>query len=63
MAAWVKPKEGTQVSLETIETHLAEHLREEKRPRFLKIVSSFPMTRSGKVQKFRLAEMAQKEYL
>jgi acyl-coenzyme A synthetase/AMP-(fatty) acid ligase len=32
-------------------------------PGHFKIVSEFPMTRSGKVQKFKLADEAQKEYL
>jgi acyl-coenzyme A synthetase/AMP-(fatty) acid ligase len=27
------------------------------------LMTEFPMTRSGKVQKFKLAEMAKKEYL
>ncbi|MBW2116296.1 MAG: AMP-binding protein [Deltaproteobacteria bacterium] len=31
-------------------------------PQYFKFVSDFPMTRSGKVQKFKLAEKAQKEY-
>jgi len=34
---------------------------EEMRPRYFKIVNDFPMTRSGKVQKFVLSEMAEKE--
>jgi fatty-acyl-CoA synthase len=35
----------------------------ERQPHYFKVVSDFPMTRSGKVQKFRLGEPAQEEYL
>jgi fatty-acyl-CoA synthase len=34
----------------------------EKHPKYYKFVSEFPMTGSGKVQKFRMAEMAEEEY-
>jgi len=34
----------------------------EKAPHYFKLVTEFPMTRSGKVQKFKMAEMAKKEY-
>jgi acyl-coenzyme A synthetase/AMP-(fatty) acid ligase len=33
------------------------------RTHYSKVVTEFPMTRSGKVQKFKMAEMAKKEYL
>ena len=33
----------------------------ERAPHYFKFVSDFPTTRSGKVQKFKLSEMAQKE--
>jgi acyl-coenzyme A synthetase/AMP-(fatty) acid ligase len=34
----------------------------EKHPKYYKFVSEFPMTGSGKVQKFKMAERAEKEY-
>jgi acyl-CoA synthetase (AMP-forming)/AMP-acid ligase II len=34
----------------------------EKYPQYFKFVSEYPMTGSGKVQKFRMAEMAKDEY-
>ncbi len=62
VAAWVKLKEGSKLSLIELAAHVIDYLDAEKLPQYFKIVSGFPMTRSGKVQKFKLAEMAQKEY-
>jgi fatty-acyl-CoA synthase len=62
VVAWIKLKEDTQLSLEAVAAHLQAHLAEEKTPRYYKFVNEFPMTGSGKVQKFKMAEMAQKEY-
>ncbi|MGD9182717.1 MAG: AMP-binding protein [Desulfobacterales bacterium] len=63
VAAWVKFKDGAELSLDRIARHVERHLPEEKWPRHYKIVSEFPMTGSGKIQKFKLAEMGQDEYL
>jgi fatty-acyl-CoA synthase len=63
IAAWIKIKEGAQVSLESLEKHVKNTVSKEKEPDYYKLVTEFPMTRSGKVQKFKLAEMAKTEYL
>ena len=63
IAAWVKIKEGAQLSLESLEKYLKDNVSQEKAPDYFKLVTEFPMTRSGKVQKFKLAEMAKKEYI
>jgi fatty-acyl-CoA synthase len=63
VAAWVTLKEGAHLSPITLAAHAKDFLDDEKVPHYFKIVSEFPMTRSGKVQKFKLAEMAQEEYL
>jgi fatty-acyl-CoA synthase len=62
IAAWLKVKEETPLALTDVAAHLQKRLPPEKQPAHLKIVSSFPMTGSGKVQKFKLAQMAAKEY-
>jgi len=62
VAAWIKLKEGAQLSLEAVAAHARANLPEEKIPRYYKFVSKFPMTGSGKVQKFKMAQMARKEY-
>lgn len=63
VAAWIKLKGGEHASLEDIAAYAKENLSVDKQPRYFKAVREFPMTRSGKVQKFKLAEMAKKEYL
>jgi fatty-acyl-CoA synthase len=63
VAAWIKLKKGANLSLSAITKFTKEHMNEQSAPQYYKFVTGFPMTRSGKVQKFRLAEMATKEYL
>jgi fatty-acyl-CoA synthase len=63
VAAWVKLKAGAELSLDRIAQHVKRHLPEEKWPRHYKIAAAFPMTGSGKIQKFKLAEMGQREYI
>jgi fatty-acyl-CoA synthase len=63
VAAWVKLKEGAELSLDRIARHVNTLLPKEKWPRHYKVVTGFPMTGSGKIQKFRLAEMGREEYL
>ena len=62
IAAWIKLKEGAHLSLEDVKTHVRAHLPAEKIPQHYKFVSEFPKTGSGKIQKFKMAKMARKEY-
>jgi fatty-acyl-CoA synthase len=63
VAAWIKLKEDCQLSLETVAVHVRDHLPVKQHPKYYKFVSEFPMTGSGKVQKFKMAEMAKDEYV
>jgi fatty-acyl-CoA synthase len=62
VAAWIKLKEGAELSIGDVSAHVQENVDLSLAPRHYKFVSGFPMTRSGKVQKFKLAEMAAREY-
>jgi fatty-acyl-CoA synthase len=62
IAAWIRLKPGTHVSVRAIGEHVRGLVGAERAPDHFKIVSAFPTTRSGKVQKYKLAEMAVKEY-
>ncbi len=62
MAAWIRPREGAALTLEEAAAFGEERLPPEMRPRHYKLVDAFPTTRSGKTQKFKLAEAALEEY-
>ena len=62
VAAWVKLKKGAKLTLEDLIRFASRKIEKVKAPHHFKFVKEFPMTRSGKVQKFKLAEMAEKEY-
>jgi len=63
VAAWIKLKENSKLSLDVVAAHVQARLPVEQHPKYYKIVSEFPMTGSGKVQKFKMALLAQKEYV
>ena len=62
VAAWIKPRRGANLSIEEIARFARRKIGKQKVPRYFKLVKAFPMTRSGKVQKFKLAEAATGEY-
>lgn len=57
VAVWVKVKEGSALTEEAIHSHCREHLSETLQPDHIRLVDDFPMTRSGKMQKFKMREM------
>jgi fatty-acyl-CoA synthase len=59
--AWVKPKPGTPLSTDDLVQFSTAKLAHFKVPRWWKIVEQFPMTVTGKVQKFRMREIAIQE--
>jgi len=61
VAAWVKLKPDARLSLHTLAEHVSRHVAAEKCPRHYRFVNAFPMTGSGKIQKYKLAELAQKD--
>jgi len=61
VVAWVKLKGEDRLDAQDLAAFSSAHVAEEMQPRYFKIVNDFPMTRSGKVQKFVLTEMAAKE--
>jgi fatty-acyl-CoA synthase len=54
---------NSKLSLDAVAAHVRAQLPVEQHPTYYKIVSEFPMTGSGKVQKFKMALLAQKEYV
>ncbi len=62
VAAWIKLEEGAAATGEEILQYCRTKLPASCLPRYIKFVREFPMTLLGKVQKFRMREMAIKEY-
>jgi fatty-acyl-CoA synthase len=56
--AWVKPKPGATVTREELVQYCTGRISTFKIPRFWKFVDEFPMTVTGKIQKFRMREVA-----
>jgi fatty-acyl-CoA synthase len=58
VAAFVRPAPGATVDKEALFSYLREHLAPHKTPRRWFAVEEFPLTGSGKIQKFKLREQA-----
>jgi fatty-acyl-CoA synthase len=61
LMAWVVPRAGSTVSEEEIREFCKGQIARFKIPRYVKLVDSFPMTVTGKVQKFKMREVAIEE--
>ena len=59
--AWVRPKEGAALTGEMLEAFCRNQIANNKIPRYWKIVDGFPMTVTGKVQKYLMREVAVEE--
>ncbi len=55
--AFVIPKEGAQITGEELVQYTRERLSRHKAPRYVQFVHEYPMTASGKIQKYILREM------
>jgi fatty-acyl-CoA synthase len=56
--AWVRPAPGTAPSEAELAAYCRARLSSFKVPRYWQVVETFPMTVTGKIQKFRLRQMA-----
>ncbi len=56
--AWVKLREGSELTKEDLITFCKGKIAHFKVPRYITFVPEFPMTVTGKVQKFRMRELA-----
>jgi fatty-acyl-CoA synthase len=61
LCAWVKLKPGAAASAEDIQSFCNGQIAHYKIPRYIKFVDAFPMTVTGKVQKFLMREETIKE--
>ncbi len=61
VGAWIQLKNGSELDAEALRAWAAERLAHFKVPRHVRIVDDFPMTVTGKIQKFRIREMVEAE--
>jgi fatty-acyl-CoA synthase len=61
VAAWIELHAGETASEEEIREFLKAHLAHFKVPRRIRFVNEFPMTVTGKVRKFRMREVEQRD--
>jgi fatty-acyl-CoA synthase len=59
--AWVKPRAGAMLSADDVREFCRGRIAHFKVPRYVRFIDEFPMTISGKVQKFRMREMAREQ--
>jgi fatty-acyl-CoA synthase len=57
LAAFIRCAGREPPGIEVLRAHVRKHLAAQKTPRYWYFVNEFPLTGSGKVQKFRLREM------
>ncbi|MFL5700255.1 MAG: AMP-binding protein [Ktedonobacteraceae bacterium] len=59
--AWVKVKPGEQVTAEELQDFCKGQIAHYKVPRYFKFVDAFPMTVTGKIQKFQMRQQSTEE--
>ncbi|MGM0575822.1 MAG: AMP-binding protein [Myxococcota bacterium] len=56
--AWVKPRPGAEITEDELREFCRGQIATFKIPRYWRFVEDFPMTATGKIQKFRMREIA-----
>jgi fatty-acyl-CoA synthase len=59
--AWIQLKEGKSATADEVREFCRGSIAHYKIPRYIRFASEFPMTVTGKIQKFKMREMAIKE--
>ncbi len=59
--AWIKVKPGEQVTAEELQAFCKGQIAHYKVPRYFKFVDAFPMTVTGKIQKFQMRQQSTEE--
>ena len=56
ICAWIIPRQGSELDAKAIKDFCRDQIARYKIPRYFRFVDSFPMTISGKVQKYKMRE-------
>lgn len=60
--AWIILKDGETATEQEIKDFVRSHMARHKTPKYVKFTDSFPMTASGKIQKYKMRDAAIDEY-
>jgi fatty-acyl-CoA synthase len=58
LCAWVRLKDGASLDADALRAFCQGKLAHYKIPRYVRVTDDFPMTVTGKVQKYRMREMS-----
>jgi len=61
LCAWIRLKPGAEVTEEEMREHCKGQIAHYKIPRYIRFVDEFPMTVTGKIQKFRIRDQMVEE--
>ncbi|MGF6230593.1 fatty-acyl-CoA synthase [Inquilinus ginsengisoli] len=61
LCAWVRIREGETLTTEEVRGFCDGQIAHQKIPRYIRFVDAFPMTVTGKIQKFRMREAMEEE--
>jgi fatty-acyl-CoA synthase len=61
LCAWVRIREGESLTAEEVRGFCDGQIAHQKIPRYIRFVDAFPMTVTGKIQKFRMREAMEEE--
>jgi fatty-acyl-CoA synthase len=61
LMAWIRVREGAELTEDEVRDYCKDRIAHFKRPRYVKFADEFPMTVTGKVQKYKMREQAIEE--
>jgi fatty-acyl-CoA synthase len=61
LMAWIRVREGAVLTEDEVRAYCEGRIAHFKRPRYVKLAAEFPMTVTGKVQKYKMREQAIEE--
>ena len=57
LAAWIIPKQNVELTEEEVKQFCKENIAHYKIPKYFRFVQEYPMTITGKIQKYKITEM------
>ncbi len=61
LCAWIIPRDGEEITAEEVRDFCKGQIAHYKIPRYIKFVDAFPMTVTGKIQKFLIRNQMKEE--